>query len=58
MDWDRVNWERVAFAGDDGRKKPDNRYPGCTCPSWRYCPWKKRPTNPDCPEHGEVVVTC
>lgn len=45
MDHDRAkeNWSRAT-----------NRYAGCTCPPWRYSPAHnhKRPTNPDCKEHG------
>lgn len=29
-----------------------NREPGCTCPPWRYNPRHIRPTNPECPTHG------
>jgi hypothetical protein len=52
MDWDNVKWDGVAI----GTKRRDNRYPGCTCPSWRYCPWMKRPTDPHCPEHGDKTI--
>jgi hypothetical protein len=31
-----------------------NRQPGCSCQPWRYSPFAPRPTNPDCPEHGET----
>lgn len=31
-----------------------NRYPGCTCPAWRYHPRYPKPTDPDCPEHGSA----
>jgi hypothetical protein len=31
-----------------------NHYPGCSCPPHRYNPRHIRPTNPDCPEHGET----
>ncbi|SDK80597.1 hypothetical protein SAMN04487913_103239 [Arthrobacter sp. ok362] len=30
-----------------------NTYPGCTCPPWRYNPRYPKPTNPECPQHGE-----
>ncbi|AXH44425.1 hypothetical protein PP356_gp45 [Arthrobacter phage MargaretKali] len=30
-----------------------NREPGCTCPPSRYSPTQQRPTNPDCPQHGD-----
>jgi len=42
-DNDRENWSR-----------PTNRYPGCSCPPWRYSPQHNhnRPTSPDCREHG------
>ena len=33
--------------------RPTNRYPGCCCPAWRYHPRHPKPTNPDCPEHGD-----
>jgi hypothetical protein len=49
MDWDKVRWHPVGVV----TKQRDNHEPGCTCPSWRYCPWKTRPTNPECPTHGE-----
>lgn len=44
MDYDRdaENWTRAP-----------NRNPGCTCPPWRYNPRHIRPTNPNCPAHGE-----
>lgn len=47
MDHDRVkeNWSRVT-----------NRYPGCSCLPWRYSPRHPRPTDPDCPQHGEPDV--
>jgi len=32
--------------------RPTNRYPGCTCPAWRYSPMHPKPTAPDCPTHG------
>lgn len=48
----RENPELVAMGGDDHTKKRDNRDPHCNCPPWRYCPFKIRPTNPDCPTHG------
>ena len=38
--------------------RPTNRYPGCTCPPWRYNPMYPKPTNPDCPRHGEQEPTC
>lgn len=34
-----------------------NRYSGCSCPPWRYNPRHIRPTNPDCPTHGESSGT-
>ena len=33
-----------------------NTYPGCTCPAWRYNPAHPKPTNPECPKHGEQNV--
>ena len=43
MDHDsaKENWSRAT-----------NRYPGCTCPTWRYNPRHPKPTNPDCSKHG------
>lgn len=34
-----------------------NRNPGCNCQPWRYNPRYIRPTNPDCPTHGESSGT-
>ena len=36
--------------------RPTNTYPGCTCPPWRYSPMYPKPTNPECPKHGEQSV--
>lgn len=33
-----------------------NRYPGCSCPAWRYSPKHPKPTNPLCEIHGETNV--
>ena len=37
--------------GSYSRRQPK---PGCSCPEWRYHPAYPRPTNPDCPKHGEA----
>lgn len=34
-----------------------NTYPGCTCPPWRYSPAHPKPTNPECPTHGDTADT-
>ena len=34
--------------------RPTNRYPNCCCPPWRYNPMYPKPTNPECPTHGEA----
>lgn len=39
-------------AAAENRRIRDNRYPGCTCPPWRYHPAHPKPTNPACPRHG------
>lgn len=39
--------------GADFWQRSTNAYPGCTCPPSRYDPRATRPTNPDCPTHGE-----
>jgi hypothetical protein len=36
-------------------QRDTNRYPGCTCPAWRYHPRYPKPTNPDCTTHGPSV---
>jgi hypothetical protein len=36
--------------------RPTNRYPGCICPPWRYNPAHPKPTDPNCPKHGETHV--
>lgn len=41
------------WTGDGQPRRKDNRYPNCSCPDWRYCPWMTRPTDPACPTHGE-----
>jgi len=40
-DCDKENWSRST-----------NRYPGCTCPPWRYNPRHPKSTNPECETHG------
>ena len=47
MDHDdrKENWSRTT-----------NHYAGCSCPAWRYNPRCPKPTNPQCPEHGEPNV--
>lgn len=39
--------------GGDWWNRRTNTYPGCTCPPARYNPRHPKPTNPDCPTHGE-----
>jgi hypothetical protein len=34
-----------------------NRYAGCTCPPARYSPRHPKPTNADCPTHGNAAET-
>lgn len=43
--------ELCAMANGRSRRHPT---PGCTCPPWRYHPRHPKPTNPDCPTHGEM----
>ncbi|WIC89059.1 hypothetical protein SEA_OTTAWA_13 [Arthrobacter phage Ottawa] len=45
----------VGTGSDSSWNRPANKTPGCSCPPWRYCPrvQQLRPTNPECPIHGE-----
>ena len=38
--------------GADFWTRRTNTYADCTCPPSRYSPTQPRPTNPDCPTHG------
>lgn len=40
--------------GGDFWNRRTNTYQGCTCPPARYNPRRPKPTNPDCPTHGEA----
>lgn len=38
--------------GADFWARRTNTYTGCSCPPARYNPKYQKPTNPDCPQHG------
>lgn len=42
----------VALGAESHWHRRTNRYPGCSCPEWRYHPRYPKPTDPDCSEHG------
>jgi hypothetical protein len=42
----------VPGVGADFWNRKTNQYANCTCPPARYNPTKPKPTNPDCPTHG------
>lgn len=46
--------DAVAVGALSHWERKTNRYPGCTCPPWRYHPRYPKPTDPDCPEHGNA----
>ena len=39
--------------GSDWWARKTNRYCDCTCPPARYDPTSTKPTDPECPTHGE-----
>jgi len=39
--------------GSDWWSRRTNIYAGCTCPPARYNPKQPKPTNLNCPTHGE-----
>lgn len=43
----------VVGTGADWWWRPTNRYSDCICPPARYNPRATKPTNPDCPTHGD-----
>lgn len=44
--------DAVALGAESHWHRRTNRYPGCSCPEWRYHPLYPKPTDPDCSEHG------
>lgn len=46
--------DSVALGALSHWHRKTNRYPGCTCPEWRYHPRYPKPTDPDCAEHGSA----
>lgn len=46
--------DAVAVGALSHWERKTNQYPGCTCPPWRYHPRYPKPTDPDCPEHGNA----
>ena len=49
------NHPDVGTGAESSWHRPTNRYPGCSCPPFRYSPAHihKRITNPECEKHGD-----